>query len=120
MEQIQQDPPPTKPIHPSSSATTNTNYNGASEPLSWQTLEDANAHLQNFLEICNTILIQGVPQDAIRLRVFPFLLLKNAKHWFYTNSGAMDTWEKCSNDFLVKFFPVGRANLFHSKISNFQ
>ena len=61
MEQIQQDPPPTEPIHPSSSATTNTNYNGASEPLSWQTLEDANAHLQNFLEICNTISIQGVP-----------------------------------------------------------
>jgi len=32
----------------------------------------------------------------------------------------MDTWEKCSNDFLVKFFPVGKTNLFRSKISNFQ
>jgi len=27
--------------------------------------KDANAHLQNFLEICNTISIRGVPQDAI-------------------------------------------------------
>ena len=29
--------------------------------------EDANAHLQNFLEICNTISIRGVSQDTIRL-----------------------------------------------------
>ena len=27
--------------------------------------ENANAHLQNFLEICNTISIKGVPQDVI-------------------------------------------------------
>ena len=29
-------------------------------------------------------------------------------------------WEKCSNDFLVKFFPIGKTNLLRSKISNFQ
>ena len=38
--------------------------------------EDANAHLQNFLEICNTISIEGVPQDTIRLQLFPFHCLK--------------------------------------------
>ena len=42
------------------------------------------------------------------------------KHWFYTNAGTLYTWEKCSNDFLVKIFPVGKTNLFCSKISNFQ
>ena len=32
----------------------------------------------------------------------------------------LDTWEKCSRNFLAKFFPVSKTNLFHTKISNFQ
>ena len=34
--------------------------------------EDANTHLQNFLELCKIITIRGVMADAIRLRLFPF------------------------------------------------
>ena len=45
--------------------------------------EDANAHLQNFLELCKTVTIRGVTTDAIRLRLFPFSLLGKAKQWFY-------------------------------------
>ena len=37
--------------------------------------EDANVHLQHFLEICSTFTIKGVTQEAIRLRLFPFSLL---------------------------------------------
>ena len=41
--------------------------------------EDANADLQNFLELCKTVTIRGVMADAIRLRLFPFSLLGKAK-----------------------------------------
>jgi hypothetical protein len=41
--------------------------------------EDANAHLQNFLELCETVVIRGVTTDVIRLRLFPFSLLRKAK-----------------------------------------
>ena len=41
--------------------------------------EDANAHLQNFLELCNTVVIRGVTADVIKLRLFPFSLLGKAK-----------------------------------------
>jgi hypothetical protein len=37
--------------------------------------EDANKHLQNFLEICSTFMIKYVPSDAVLLRLFPFSLL---------------------------------------------
>jgi hypothetical protein len=37
--------------------------------------EDANAHLQHFLEICSTSTIKGVTRDAILLRLFPFSFL---------------------------------------------
>ena len=45
--------------------------------------EDANAHLQNFLELCKTITIRGVTTDAIRLCLFPFSLVGKVKQWFY-------------------------------------
>ena len=41
--------------------------------------EDANAHLQNFLELCDTVVIRGVAADVVKLRLFPFSLLGKAK-----------------------------------------
>jgi hypothetical protein len=83
-------------------------------------LEDANAHLQYFLEICNTFTIRGVTQDAVCLRLFPFSLLGKVKQWFYSNKEAVSTWEKCSNAFLAKFFPLGKTNALRNKIFGFQ
>jgi hypothetical protein len=72
--------------------------------------EDVNAHLQHFLEICSTFTIRGVNQDVVRLRLFPFSLLRKEKPWFYTNREVVLTWEKCSNEFLLKFFSLGKTN----------
>jgi hypothetical protein len=72
--------------------------------------EDANAHLQHFLEICSTFTIQGVPHDAVDLHLFPFSILGKAKQWFYAGKEVVSTWEKCSNAFLAKFYPLGKTN----------
>ena len=82
--------------------------------------EDANAHLQNFLELCKTITIRGVTANAIRLRLFPFSLLGQAKQWFYQNKETVSTWDKCSTAFLAKFFPLGKTNALRGRISSFQ
>jgi hypothetical protein len=67
--------------------------------------EDASAHLQHFLELCNTIVIKDVAPASIRLRLFPFSLMGKAKQWFYKEKEAINTWDKCSTVFLAKFFP---------------
>jgi hypothetical protein len=89
-------------------------------PFCDKTSEDANAHLQYFLEICNTFTIRGVTQNVVRLRLFPFSLLGMAKQWFYSSKEVVSTWEKCSNAFLAKFFLLGKTNALWNKISRFQ
>ncbi|XP_066392329.1 uncharacterized protein [Miscanthus floridulus] len=54
--------------------------------------EDANAHLQHFLELCNTIVIKDVALDFIKLCLFPFSLVGKAKQWFYMDKEAVSTW----------------------------
>ena len=82
--------------------------------------EDANAHLQHFMELCSTFTIKGVASDAIRLRLFPFSLLGKVKQWFYTHKEEAATWERCANTFLKKFFPTGKTIALRRKISSFQ
>jgi hypothetical protein len=41
------------------------------------------------------------------------------KQWFYSYKEAASTWEKCSNAFLAKFFPLGKTNALQEKISGF-
>jgi hypothetical protein len=60
-------------------------------PFCGKASEDANAHLQHFLEICSTFTIRGVTQDVVHLRLFPFSLLGKAKQWFYSNKEAVST-----------------------------
>jgi hypothetical protein len=88
-------------------------------PFCDKATEDGNAHLQYFLEICSIFTIRGVNQDAVRLHLFPFSLLGNAKQWFYSNKEVVSTLEKCSNAFLTKFFPLGKTNTLQNKISGF-
>ena len=60
-------------------------------PFCRKASDDANAHLQNFLEVSNTINPKGTTMDIVRLRLFPFSLLGKAKMWFYSNNEAFTT-----------------------------
>jgi hypothetical protein len=85
-------------------------------PFCGKASEDANAHLQHFLEICSTFTIRGVTQDAVHLHLFPFSLLGKVKQWFYANKEVVSTWEKCSNAFLTNFFLLGKTNALRNNI----
>jgi len=82
--------------------------------------EDASAHLQHFLEIRSTFTMSEVPRDAILFRFFPFSLLGRAKQWFYATMEKNTTWALYSINFLAMFFPMGKTNALHGKITSFQ
>jgi len=82
--------------------------------------EDANAHLQQFLEVCGTIVIKGITTYAIRVCLFAFTLLGIAKQWFYAQPKNVNTWTRCVSAFLRKFFPMGKTSALRTRISSFQ
>jgi hypothetical protein len=61
-----------------------------------------------------------VTQDVVHLHLFLFSLLGKVKQWFYCNKEVVSTWDKCSNAFLTKFFPLAKTNGLRNKISEFQ
>ncbi|XP_075110440.1 uncharacterized protein LOC142181317 [Nicotiana tabacum] len=46
--------------------------------------EDPQQHILNFLEIIDTYITNGVTPDYVRLTLFPFSLLGEAKRWLKT------------------------------------
>ncbi|CAL4988303.1 unnamed protein product [Urochloa decumbens] len=90
-------------------------------PFCEKAIEDANAHLRNFLEVCNTINPNDTPINSICLQLFPFSLLGKAKEWFYTNKASFEgRWQICADAFLTKYFPMGKTNALRGKITGFQ
>lgn len=55
--------------------------------------KDMYAHLATYREICNTVKITRVPEDAIYLNLFSFSLADEAKGWLHLFKGnSLRTW----------------------------
>jgi len=71
--------------------------------------EDPYRHISEFLITYSAMVPEGIPEDQIRLRAFPFFLLGNAKDWlYYMPAGSFSTWTVLHKSFLEKFFPASR------------
>lgn len=82
--------------------------------------EDPAMHIRNFIEICDTFKFNGVSEDAIKLRLFPFSLRDNAKGWLHSlPAGSITTWGDLAQKFLTKFFPMAKTVAMRNAITQF-
>jgi len=83
-------------------------------------IEDHNLHFSVFLEVCDTLKINGTSTDAIRLCLFAFSLRDTTKAWLHSlPPGSISTWEELTKAFLAKFFPPSKTVSLRNQITSF-
>ena len=84
-------------------------------------LDGPNIHLSMFLEICNTMKLNGVTKDTIRLRLFPFSLRDKARGWLQSlQPRSITSWQDMAKRFLAKSFPPAKTAQLRSEIGEFK
>ncbi|CAN6455648.1 unnamed protein product [Victoria cruziana] len=83
--------------------------------------EDPYHHIDRFLDICATVRISHIEDEALRLRLFPFSLKEKAKDWLKSlpPSVRIVTWEDIPREFLKKYFLIGKMNYYRRAITTF-
>ncbi|XP_010468594.1 PREDICTED: uncharacterized protein LOC104748689 [Camelina sativa] len=73
-------------------------------------MEDPLDHLDQFDMLCGTVKINGISEDAFKLRLFPFSLGDRARTWEKNLPvGSITSWDQCKRAFLSKFFSTTRT-----------
>jgi hypothetical protein len=82
--------------------------------------EDPDLHLQAFIQLCQTFNMDGVTQDQMRARLFPFSLLGKALQWFYSQPvETVQNWDTLMRAFMKEYYSLGKTQSLRNKIATF-
>ena len=83
--------------------------------------DDAALHLNNFVELCDMQKYQEIDGNIVKLKLFPFSLRGGAKIWFKSlPRNSIDSWDKCKDAFIGKYYPPAKIIQLRSNIMNFK
>src|ERR1041384_2798777 len=83
--------------------------------------EDAALHLNNFIELRDMQKYKEVDGDIVKLKLFPFSLRGRAKEWLQSlPKNSIDSWRKCKDAFIERYYPPAKIIQFRSNIMNFR
>nr|GEY99036.1 putative reverse transcriptase domain-containing protein [Tanacetum cinerariifolium] len=82
--------------------------------------DDANKHLDKFLHVTQSIKVNGVTDNALRLYLFPHSLTHHATAWLdRLPRNSINTFEQMAKMFLGKYFPPSMVTKLRNEITNF-
>ncbi|KAL0404128.1 UNVERIFIED_CONTAM: hypothetical protein Sradi_2053600 [Sesamum radiatum] len=80
--------------------------------------EDPHKYLKEFHVVCFGMRPQGVNEEQVKLRAFPFSLSDKAKDWLYSlPSGSIISWNELKKQFLENYLAASRTTTIRKKIS---
>ncbi|GJY19253.1 reverse transcriptase domain-containing protein [Tanacetum coccineum] len=83
--------------------------------------DDANKHLDKFLHVTQSMKVNGVSDDALRLYLFPYSLQHRAAEWFdRLPRNSITTFDQMAKIFLGKYFPPSMVTKLRNDITNFR
>nr|GEY05430.1 reverse transcriptase domain-containing protein [Tanacetum cinerariifolium] len=82
---------------------------------------DAKKHLDKFLHVTQSIKVNGVTNDAVRLYLFPHSLTQHVTAWFNRlPRNSITTFKQMAKMFLEKYFPPSMVTKLRNEITNFR
>jgi hypothetical protein len=82
--------------------------------------ENPYKHLEDFEEICATLMISGMNHKTLKWKAFPFLLMGWAKQWYKLHvSSCHDSWVILKDPFYFTFFSLSKIIDLRNEILNF-
>ncbi|GKA30043.1 reverse transcriptase domain-containing protein [Tanacetum coccineum] len=82
--------------------------------------ENPHAHINSFKRITTTLRFRNVPNDVIKLMMFPYSFEGGAKTWYEKEPpNSILTWEDLVTKFVNQFFPPSKTTHLKNKISRF-
>ncbi|GJW96522.1 reverse transcriptase domain-containing protein [Tanacetum coccineum] len=89
-------------------------------PFNGRENENPHAHINSFKRITSTLRFRNVPNDVIKLMMFPYSLEGAAKTWYEKEPrNSILTWEDLVTKFVNQFFPPSKTTHLKNKISRF-
>jgi hypothetical protein len=82
--------------------------------------ENTYKHLQDFEEICATLMILGMNHDTLKWKAFPFSLMGWTKQWYKLHvSSCHGSWVILNDQFCFTFFPLSKIIDLCNEVLNF-
>ena len=83
--------------------------------------EDVATHLNNFVDLCDMQKKKDTDNNIVKLKLFPFSLRDRAQVWFSSlPKNSVDSWNKCKDAFISKYFPPTKIITLRNDIMNFK
>nr|GEW21876.1 reverse transcriptase domain-containing protein [Tanacetum cinerariifolium] len=82
--------------------------------------ENPHTHINNFKMITSTLKFRDVPNDVIKLMMFPYSLEGSVRVWYDKEPpNSILTWEDLVKNFMNQFFPPSKTTHLKNEISRF-
>nr|GEV08420.1 hypothetical protein [Tanacetum cinerariifolium] len=82
--------------------------------------DNPHTHINNFKRITSTLKFRDVPNDVIKLMMFPYSLKGSDRVWYDKKpANTILTWEDLVNKFMNQFYPSSKTTHLKNEISRF-